>query len=165
MSNATELYKAGKLAEAVAAQIQEVKANPADHARRLFLFELLSFAGDLERAKRQIDAVQYDDPELDLAVRSYQKLVDAESARRRLFSQGLKPEFLTDPPGYVQLHLDAVNCLRDKRPGEAKELLDRAAADTPVVMGQLNDKAVDHVRDADDLFGNILEVVAHGKYY
>lgn len=165
MSNATELFKAGKLQEAVAAQVQEVKTNPADHARRLFLFELLSFAGDLERAARQIDAVKYDDPELDLSVNFYRKLLDAEQSRRRLFSQGLKPEFLIDPPDYVRLHLEAVNCLRDKRPGEAKQLLDQAAAAAPVVHGQLNDKAIDHLRDADDVFANILEVMAHGKYY
>jgi type VI secretion system protein ImpE len=165
MSTATELFKAGKLQDAIAAQIQVVKSNPADHARRLFLFELLAFAGDLERAERQIDAVKYDDPELDLAVRGYRKLLETERARRLLFRQGLKPEFLIDPPDYVRLHLEAVDCLRDNRAGEAKELLDQAAAAAPIVGGQLNGKAVDHLRDADDLFGNILEVMAHGKYY
>src|SRR5688500_3645470 len=102
MSTATELFKAGKLQEAISAQIQEVKANPADHARRVFLFELLSFSGELDRAERQIEAVKYDDPELDLAVRGYRKMLDAEKARRLLFRQGLKPEFLAgDPPAYV----------------------------------------------------------------
>jgi type VI secretion system protein ImpE len=164
MTSAAELFKAGKLQEAIAAQIQEVKANAADHARRLFLFELLSFSGELDRAERQIDAVKYDDPELDLAVRNYRKMLDAEQSRRKLFSQGLKPEFLVDPPAYVHKHLEAVNCLRDNRPAEAKGLLDSAAAEAPLVKGQLNGKAVDHLRDADDLFANIIEVMAYGKY-
>jgi len=55
--NATDLFKAGRLQAAIDAQIQEVKAKPADHGRRLFLFELCAFAGDLERARRQIDAL------------------------------------------------------------------------------------------------------------
>jgi type VI secretion system protein ImpE len=81
--NPAELYKAGQLAEAVNAQIGEVKANPADHARRLFLFELLAFAGDWDRARRQIDAVQYNEPDLDIAVLAYRKLLDAEQKRRQ----------------------------------------------------------------------------------
>ena len=46
--NASELYKAGKLQEAVDAQIKEVKASPADQSKRLFLFELLAFECGVE---------------------------------------------------------------------------------------------------------------------
>jgi len=56
--DAGELFKAGRLAEAVAQQLQEVKAHPADQARRVFLFELLCFDGDLDRARRQADAIR-----------------------------------------------------------------------------------------------------------
>src|SRR3954470_16505756 len=59
--SASELYKAGKLEQAIEAQVKEVRAQPADHGKRIFLFELLAFAGDLDRARRQVDAVQYDD--------------------------------------------------------------------------------------------------------
>ena len=45
---ARESYNAGRLQEAIAAQTQEVKARPADQSQRLFLFELLAFAGDLD---------------------------------------------------------------------------------------------------------------------
>ena len=38
--NASELYREGKLQQAIEAQIAEVKSNPLDHSRRLFLFEL-----------------------------------------------------------------------------------------------------------------------------
>ena len=43
--NAGELYKAGRLGEAIEAQVQEVKASPLDQSKRLFLFELLAFSG------------------------------------------------------------------------------------------------------------------------
>ena len=36
--NASELFKAGRLTEAIDAQIKEVKAQPGDQARRVFLF-------------------------------------------------------------------------------------------------------------------------------
>lgn len=163
--NASELYKAGKLQDAVAAQTQEVKSAPADQAKRLFLFELLVFAGDLERATRQMDAIKYDQIELETAVTSYRRLLDSEAKRRRLFSEGLKPEFFAEVPEHITLRLEAVNCLRDNKPAEAKALLERAAAGMPVFKGQLNDKPFDSLRDADDLFAGVLEVMAHGVYF
>jgi type VI secretion system protein ImpE len=163
--SANDLFKAGKLQDAVAAQTQEVKNRPADRNARLFLFELLAFAGDLERATRQLDVLKYDEMELESARLAYRRLLDAEAARRRLFREGLKPEFFVDPPEHVSLRLDAVNCLRDKRPDEAAKLLERANANSPTVKGQLNDKAFESLRDCDDLLAHVLEVMAHGQYY
>ena len=51
---ARELYKAGKLKEAIAALNLEVRDNPTDVQRRTFLFELLAFAGDYDRAEKQL---------------------------------------------------------------------------------------------------------------
>jgi type VI secretion system protein ImpE len=163
--SASELFKAGKLPEAIEAQIKEVKANPGEQAKRLFLFEMLAFAGDLDRARRQIDAVNYGQMELDTAVLAYRKLLDAEQARRRLFSDGVSPQFLKEPPEHVRLRLEAVNRLREKRPAEARETLDRAAAGSAAVQGQLNDKPFTSLRDCDDLFGTVLEVMAQGNYF
>jgi type VI secretion system protein ImpE len=163
--NASELYKAGQLQEAIDAQIKEVKAQPANHDKRVFLFELLAFAGELEKAKRQIEAINYGEMERDTAVMSYRRLLDAEEARRRLFSEGLSPKFLADPPEHVRLRLDAVNRLRENRPGEASELLARATEATPPLPGQLNGRAFASLRDCDDLFGPVLEVMAQGTYY
>ncbi len=163
--SATELYKAGKLQEAIDAQIKEVKANAADHSRRLFLFELLAFAGDLEKARRQIDAIQYGELELDAAVLTYRKLLDAEEARRRLFRDGVKPQFLKDPPEHVNLRLEALNRLREKRPAEAAETLNRAAEAAATVQGELNDKPFAALRDCDDLFGPVMEVFGQGSYF
>jgi type VI secretion system protein ImpE len=163
--NASELFKAGKLQEAIAAQVNEVRAHPADHGKRLFLFELLVFAGDLDRARRHIDAVRYDEVERDAAVQTYRKLLDAEQARRRLFRDGLRPKSLAEPSEHVRLRLGAVDRLREGRPAEAAEVLARAASATPPAPGVLNGKAFDLLRDADDLFGPVLEVMAHGDYY
>jgi type VI secretion system protein ImpE len=163
--NPAELYKAGQLAEAVNAQIGEVKANPADHARRLFLFELLAFAGDWDRARRQIDAVQYNEPDLDIAVLAYRKLLDAEQKRRQLFTDGLKPGSLAEPPEHVRLRLEAVNRLREKRYTEAAGALAKAQEATPPIQGLLNEKPFTALRDCDDLFAGVLEVMSQGNYY
>jgi type VI secretion system protein ImpE len=162
---AAELYKAGKLAEAIDAQIQEVKSNPGDHSRRLFLFELLAFAGELDRARKQIDAIQYGDLALDAAVLSYAQLLDCESKRRKLFTDGLKPEFFAEPPEHIGWRLEAVNRLREKNQAEAHALLEKANAAIHARKGTLNTRPFTAFRDCDDLFAGVLEVMAHGNYY
>jgi type VI secretion system protein ImpE len=163
--NASELYKAGHLQQAIEAQIQEVKANPADHARRIFLFELLCFSGDLERARRQIDAVKYDESERDMAALSYRKLLDAETSRRKLFAEGVAPEILGEESPHIKLRLEAAGHLRLGRSADAAALLAEADEATPPMVGKFNGKPFQTFRDADDLFSGVLEVMANGKYF
>jgi type VI secretion system protein ImpE len=162
--NAGELFKAGKLQAAVDAQLKEVKRHAADQAKRLFLFELLVFAGDLDRARRQIDAVTFGEAERDTVIIGYRKLLDAEQDRRKLFTDGKKPQFLAPPSEHVQWRLEAINCLRGNQQKEAKELLDRANDAAPPLPGSLNATPFTTLRDADDLFGPVLEVMAKGVY-
>jgi type VI secretion system protein ImpE len=163
--SASDLFKQGRLKEAIEAQLQEVKAKPGDHGKRLFLFELSAFAGDLDRARRQIGAVTYDDPEQQRATEGYRKLLDAEEKRRRLFRDGLVPKFLGEMPEHVKLRLEAVNRLREGRQGEAAELLHKANEGADALKGTLNGKEFVGLRDADDLFGMVLEVLAQGDYF
>ncbi len=162
--NAAELFKAGKLQAAVDAQLQEVKRNAADQAKRIFLFELLAFTGDLERARRQLDLVNYGDMERDAVVLGYRRLLDAEDDRRKLFADGKKPQFLAPPPEHVQWRLDAINRSRGNQQKEAKELLDKANAALTPRAGTLNATPFTDLRDADDRFGTVLEVMAKGVY-
>jgi type VI secretion system protein ImpE len=163
--NASELFKAGRLLDAVAAQVQKVKSHPRDHGRRLFLFELLAFSGDLDRARKQIDAIHYDEMERESARMAYRQLLDAEQARRRVFREGIMPQFLTQPPEYLYKRLEAINSLRADKQAEAAALLMQADEAAPVVKGTLNGKAFDRLRDGDDLFGPVLEVMAHDDYF
>jgi type VI secretion system protein ImpE len=163
--SANDLYKQGKLQDAIETQLKQVKEKPADHGQRLFLFELLAFAGDLDRAQRQIDAIQYGELELDAAVLAYRKLLDSERLRRRLFSESLMPKFFGDPPEQVQWRLEGINRLRENRPSEAAQLFAKAAAACPERKGELNGKPFQSLRDCDDLFSGLLEVMAQGQYY
>jgi type VI secretion system protein ImpE len=161
----TELYRSGKLAEAVEAQIHEVKAAPADQGKRLFLFELLAFSGNWDRARRQIDAVQYGDADLDMATQAYRFLVDAEQARRRVLTEGLTPQFLAEPPEHVRLRLEGARNIAAGQHTEAARLLSLADEQAPPIRGRLNDKPIEGLRDCDDLFGSVLEVLAQGNYF
>ena len=162
--NAKQEFDSGNLSGAVEAAVAEVKQNPADNARRTFLFELLCFAGDLDRAQRQLDAIGHLDSQSEWAVQVYTNILHAEQSRRRFFAGGLKPEFLFDPPPYAQLHLDAANRLRDGRAGEALDLLDRSERERPACRGEVNGQACDEIRDCDDLLAPFLEVIVLRDY-
>jgi type VI secretion system protein ImpE len=162
---ASELFRAGRLSEALAAQLEFVKTHPTDQGARVFLFELAAFAGDLDRARRQLDAVPHDSAAQEAAAAAYRGLLDAEAKRRRSLRQGFAPLLLADPPEHVQQRLDALLLLKEQRPTEAAELLETANRIAPEFTGMLNNKPFRLLRDADDLFAHLLEVMALGEYY
>ena len=53
--NSRQLFDAGKLNAAIEALGSELRDNPTDTQRRTFLFELLCFAGNHDRAEKQLD--------------------------------------------------------------------------------------------------------------
>ncbi len=162
---ASDLFREGQLDEAIEKQLAAVRSAPADHGKRLFLFELLVFSGDLERAKKQADVISYKEIELETALQKYKLLLDSEQKRRRMFSQGLQPTFLIPPPDHVLKRLEAVNRLREGNQGEAAALLEQANSTIPKFQGTLNQQMFDEMRDADDLLGTVLEVMAKGEYF
>jgi type VI secretion system protein ImpE len=166
MTSASDAFKAGKLGDAVAAALEQVRAAPADRGKRMFLAELLCFAGDLERADKQLDVLfQPDAPDL-MAVTLFRQLLRGETTRREVFAHGRVPEFLTQPSECVKLHLEAAIRLRENKPAEAAELLAKAETIRPVVAGTCDGVAFDDFRDLDDLDAPVFEVItANGNYY
>lgn len=95
--NATELYQAGRLSEAVQALSAELRDSPADAKRRTFLFELLCFAGDYERAGRQLDILAQAGPQAEMGILVYRAAIQAERERQELFRSGSFPEAAAEP--------------------------------------------------------------------
>ena len=90
--NAIELYRAGRLKEAVQAVSAELRDNPADTKRRTFLFELLSFAGEYERALKQLDILAQQGPQTEMGTLGYRAAIQAELQRQDLFRSKDFPE-------------------------------------------------------------------------
>lgn len=161
---ARSLFEQGQLSAAIEALTGEVRANPTDASRRTFLFELLCFAGEWDRAERQLSALETDDLQVKMAGQVYRSNIRAMRDRERLFRDGLQPHFLTEPPPHVDLHLDAINRLRENNMAEARATLDRAEAERPALAGKLNDREFDDFRDYDDWVAPVLELVVTEKY-
>src|SRR5258705_6374396 len=93
---AKELYRAGKLKEAVQALNAEVRDNPTDAKRRTFLFELLCFSGDFDRAEKQLHVLSQDSSEAQLATVLYLAALHAERTRQDLFKNKEFPADTSD---------------------------------------------------------------------
>lgn len=164
MITAKELLDAGKLQAAIDELTNRVKANPNDTQQRIFLFELLLFAGDWDRAERQVDVIGHQSMEAGLGVQVYRNNIKSERDRSRLFSEGLRPHFINDPPAYVDLHLNAINRLREGNFGEARETLDRAEEERPAFKGSFNGQEFSDFRDYNDIVGPVLETIVQDQY-
>ena len=80
--NATELYQAGKLNEAIQALGVALRDNPTDVQRRTFLFELLCFAGKYDRAEKQLGVLEQAGKEASLGALVYHSALHAERLRQ-----------------------------------------------------------------------------------
>jgi type VI secretion system protein ImpE len=164
--NGRDYYQAGQLKEAIAAQTAEVKQHSGDAGRRGFLCELLCFAGNLERADVQLDALSSLDPQAALGISLFRQLVRAEQARRQFYTDGRLPEFLGTPTPVLRLHLEASIRLREGQPAEAARLLAQAEEQRPKATGECDGQAFTDFRDLDDLTAPFFEVLtSNGKYY
>lgn len=164
MKTPKELLEAGDLRGAIAALTDEVKRNPTDTPRRIFLFELLCFDGEWDRAEKQIDVIGQQSPEAALGVLAYRNNLTAERERARLFSTGAAPHFLTEPPAYIDQHVEAIRHLSAGDAASARELLDRAEEARPALSGQWNGEAFEDFRDYDDFVGPVLELIVKDQY-
>src|SRR5580700_10011277 len=89
--NAQELYRAGRLTDALKALSAEVRDNPTDARRRTFLFELLCFAGEYARADKQLEVLAQGGPTSEIGVILYRSALFAERQRQDLFAHGEYP--------------------------------------------------------------------------
>lgn len=154
---AKDLFRDGNLTAALEAATQEVKNAPGNNGARTLLFELLTFAGELDRADKQLEAIGKMDIKSEWPVQVYRNLIQAERRRRAVFEQGAQPGFLLDPPPFVAIHLQAIDRLRQGHAAAALELIEQAAEDEPQVRGQIGERDFEGLRDWDDLTGPVLE--------
>jgi len=164
MATAKELFDSGHLQAAIDQLTAEVKASPTDVSRRTFLFELLCFAGEWDRAEKQLEVIGHQDVKAEIGVQIYHHNIAAERLRRRVFTEGQRPKFLAKPPEYVLLHLMAVNQIKEGDYEAARRLLDQAEEARPALAGRFNDQPFEDFRDANELVAPALELIAQGEY-
>ena len=89
--DALSLYRAGQLKLAIDALGDELKKQPLDTKRRTFLFELLCFAGEYDRAAKQLDILSDGSAETAAGAMLYRSALHAERTRQEMFAEDKLP--------------------------------------------------------------------------
>jgi type VI secretion system protein ImpE len=85
------LYREGRLREAIKALGDELRSSPTDVKRRTFLFELLLFAGEYDRAEKQLDILAGANSEAAAGTLLYRSALHAERTRQNMFAKHETP--------------------------------------------------------------------------
>jgi len=129
-----ELFRAGKLSEAISALNEALRNDPSNQKQRTFLFELLCFSGDYDRAEKQLNVLEKEgSKDSFLGTLLYKAALNAERTRQEMFERKTYP----------------------------KQVLNGVSA---AVRGKLNGKEFQSLSDADPRIGEKLEVFAAGDY-
>jgi type VI secretion system protein ImpE len=97
---AKELFAAGKVKEAEKVLTAYLREHPSDKAQRIFLFELLCFAGEYARAEKQLSVLAGGGVESETGAIVYYAALHAEKTRHELFEKQAFPSGPTMcPPG------------------------------------------------------------------
>lgn len=88
MRQAQDFYREGRLTEAIASLQSHLRDQPGDQRARSFLFELLCFAGEFDRARKQLLAFAQDSNNSRLGVTFYVAALTAEKERQAWYEDG-----------------------------------------------------------------------------
>jgi type VI secretion system protein ImpE len=91
VNTARQLFQAGKLNEALRALAAEVRDNPSDARRRTFLFELLCFAGEYDRAEKHLNVLADTNQQAEMGAILYHSALHAERLRLEQFRSNKLP--------------------------------------------------------------------------
>jgi type VI secretion system protein ImpE len=84
-------YRDGQLQLAISALGDELKKQPLDAKRRTFLFELLCFAGEYDRASKHLDILSDASNEAAAGAMLYRAALHAEKTRQEMFAKNELP--------------------------------------------------------------------------
>jgi type VI secretion system protein ImpE len=145
--NANELFRSGKLTEAIRALSEEIRQNPLDIKKRTFLFELLCFAGEWERGEKQLDVLAQGGTNVELGALLYRAALHAERERQQFFKS----------KAYLDSAVPA---------GDVPEIAEALAAEqsSKSLSGTFNGQPFQNISDADLRIGARLEVFVAGRY-
>ena len=151
--DAVELYRAGKLEEAVLALGDQIRKDPTDTRRRTFLFELLCFAGELDRAGRQLEVLAKESGDADVGAWMYRSALHAERTRREMFETGIFPSGEPPKPPSGTLNGQPFESIEDSDPRIGARLEIFAAGQyTWLPYQHLSSVAIDPPKRLRDLF-------------
>lgn len=150
----------GRLIDATALQEAVVRDQPDDAAAGLFLFELLTLAGRLHDARSQLFAIPTEDPDWPAARRGFLHLLKAEYRRSHRLR---KPLFLRPPPTHARRRWRGIAAIRAGN-ARAADWIDRGDETSPHIIGHIDGREFEGLRDTDDRYASAFEAFVGPEY-
>jgi type VI secretion system protein ImpE len=161
-----ELFRDGKLRDAIAAQTAAVRSAPADVNRRWFLVELLCFAEEWDRGDQLLDIISTQAEGMAAAVLRFRGLLRGEQTRRQVMREGRAPQMIGRSAATLQPVVEALLSLREHDAEAAAAKLAEAAAQAPPVAGTRDGtQSFDTFQDVDDVCARLVEFITEGGDY
>ncbi len=113
---AKELLEAGKVRDAEKALSAYLRDNPTDVAHRTFLFELLCFSGQYDRAEKQLGVLAKGSHEAEMGAVLYYSALHAERTRHEMFQKQEFPKAAAAPSPPGTLNGKRFESIRDADP-------------------------------------------------
>ena len=164
MASPDDLIRAGDVAAARAALIEEVRARPDDRKARMFLSQLLLVLGEWDKALTHMKTLASLSPEALTLFTAYDRAVTAEKQREAVFAGKALPEALAPAGPWFQLLLQALAAETAGDVEAAARLRAEAFDQAPETKGEADGVPFDFIADADARFGPSLEAIVDGKY-
>ena len=165
MNKDAELFRSGRLSDAISELAISIKRNASDIEARSRLVEYYCVATEYEKAERQLEIIASIDPRTSIRIVEIRQLLRAAIARKGLWKHGRAPELLTPMPEHAQSRLRAIIAKREGDYSGVEENLLLASQQRPAFELLIDDKIVTNFRDLDDFVADVLEVYTPtGKY-
>jgi type VI secretion system protein ImpE len=181
----------GDVDQALAELFQEVRAQPDQARHRVFLFQLLSVAGQWDRALTQLNVARDLDPSTGVMAQAYQEILQCEALRRQVFAGTMTPLVFGDPEPWLAQLIEALRLDGQGNAQAANQLRRQAIEAVPANPGTLRVAHPDRtpsgdkrdskeesvgeavgeevpfqwLADGDSRLGPVLEMIVNGRYY
>lgn len=158
------MLKEGRLDEALQALTVQVRSNPADARRRVFMFQLLSLLGQWQRAQNQLKVAGELDPLNSLMVGAYDVALAGELVRAEVLAGQRAPVIIGEPAQWLALLLQAFKLNAEGHHEQAATLREQAFEQAEAVSGSVDGTPFEWIADADSRFGPCLEIITKSGY-
>jgi type VI secretion system protein ImpE len=165
MTTARDHLRAGDIGQARSALHAQVRAEPANAAHRVFLFQLLCVTGEWERALTQLAVVGELDAGALAMVQIYREAVRNETVRDEVFAGKRTPLIFGEPERWIALLLEALKLTAAGKIAEGQALRAEAFEEAPTSAGRIDGRPFEWLADADSRLGPMVEAIVNGHYY
>lgn len=163
--SAEDLLKSGDLDGALAALQADIRADAANPALRIFLFQLLAVRGDWKRAIAQLKLSAEMDATATPMAQTYREGIICEVYREKVFSGEKDPLIFGEPAEWIALMVEALKSNAAGNAEQAAETRARAFDLAPGVSGKIDGQPFEWIADADMRLGPLMEIIVNGRYF